>query len=58
MVKQNTVDGPTRKKVVLEPGWISDAFELCEPELYKVVTAVIRDDDSQNNYTVPVGPYN
>ena len=43
---------------VLEPGWISDAFELCEPELYNLVTTVTHDDDSPNIYTVPVGQCN
>ena len=31
MVKQNTVEGRMQKKVVLEPGWISDDFEFREP---------------------------
>ena len=43
-----------KKEVVLQPGWISDAFEFCEPELYKLVTTVKRDDDGQSIYTVPV----
>ena len=33
-----------QKKVVLELGWISDDFELREPEFYKLVTTVTRDD--------------
>ena len=37
-----------KNQAVLEPGWISDAFELREPEFYKIVTTVTRDDDSQN----------
>ena len=41
--------------VELEPGWISDAFELCETEFYKLMTTVTRDDDSPNIYTVPFG---
>ena len=41
--------------VVLEPGWISDAFKLSGPELYKLVTTVTHDYNSPNNYTVPVG---
>ena len=45
-------------EIVLQPGWISDHFELREPEFYKLVTAVKRDDDIQNIYTVPVGWYN
>ena len=44
--------------VVLEPGWISDAFELRKPEFYKLVTTVTRDDGSHNIYTVPVGRCN
>ena len=43
-----------KNEVLLEPGWISDAFEFHEPELYKLVTTVTRDDDSQNIFTVPV----
>ena len=43
-----------KNEVVLEPGWISDAFEFREPEFYTLVTTVTRDDDSQNIYTVPV----
>ena len=37
-----------KNEVVLQPGWIRDAFEFCEPELYKLVTTVTRYDDSQN----------
>ena len=44
-----------KKEVLLEPVWIGDAFEFCVPELYKRVTTVTCDDDSQNMYTVPVG---
>ena len=44
-----------RNGVVLELGWISDYFELREPELYKLVKTIKRDDDSRNIYTVPVG---
>ena len=47
-----------KNDVVLYPGWISDAFELREPEFYKLVTTVKRDDDSPNIYTVPVGRCN
>ena len=43
--------------VVLELGWISDAFELHEPELYNLVTTVKRDDYNTNIYTVPVGQW-
>ena len=39
-------------------GWISDAFELREPEFYKLVTEITRDDDNRNIYTVLVGRYN
>ena len=42
------------KQILLEPGWISDAYELHEPEFYKLVKTVTLDDDSQNIYTVPV----
>ena len=44
-----------RNEVILQPGWISDAFEFCEPEFYKLVTTVTRYDDSQNIYTISVG---
>ena len=44
-----------KNEVVLQPGWIRDAFELREPELYKLVTMVKRDDYSPNIYTLPVG---
>ena len=37
-----------KNDVILKPGWISDAFELSEPEFYKIVTTVTRDDDSPN----------
>ena len=47
-----------KNEVVLQPGWISDAFDFCEPEFYSIVTTVTRDDDSQNIYTVPVGGCN
>ena len=47
-----------KNEVVLEPGWISDAFEFREPDFYKIVTAVTYDDESQNIYTVPVGRCN
>ena len=43
-----------KNEVVIEPGWISNAFELREPWLYKLVTTVTHDDDIQNMYTVPV----
>ena len=44
-----------KNEVVIEPGCISNAFELREPELYKLVKMVTCDDDSQNIYNVPVG---
>ena len=47
-----------KKEVLCEPVWISDAFELCEPELYKIVTTITRDDESRKFYTVPVGWWN
>ena len=43
---------------MLEPGWISDAFEFPAPIFYKLVTTVTCDDDSQNIFTVPVGRCN
>ena len=43
-----------KNKVILEPSWISDAFEVRELEFYNLVTTGTRDDDSQNIYTVPV----
>ena len=46
-----------KNEVVLEPGYISDSFELREPELYNLVTTVTRDDYSPNIYTVTVGRY-
>ena len=59
MVKQNTVEGHMQKnEVVLEPGWVSYAFKLRKPEFYKLVETVIRDDYSQNIYTLPVGKFN
>ena len=36
-----------KNEVVLQLGWISDAFEFHEPEFYKLVTMVTLDDDSQ-----------
>ena len=44
-----------KNEVVLEPGWLINDFELREPEFYKLVTIVTRDDYSRNIYTVPVG---
>ena len=44
-----------KNEVLLEPGWISDAFKFREPLLYKLVTTVTIDDDSKNIYTVTVG---
>ena len=44
-----------KNEVVLEPGWISDDFELREPELYKLVKKVTRDDYSHIINTVPIG---
>ena len=48
----------SKNDVVIEPSWISNDFELREPEIYKLVTTVTRDDDSRNIYTVPVGRCN
>ena len=47
-----------KNEVVLQPGWISDAFEFREPELYKLVKTVTRDDDSKNIFIITVGQYN
>ena len=47
-----------KNEVVIESGWISNAFELRKPEFYKLVTMVTRDDDSQNVYNVTVGRCN
>ena len=47
-----------KTEVVLEPGWISDDFESREPEFYKIVTTVTRDDDTKNIYNVTVGRWN
>ena len=47
-----------KNEVVLEPDWISDTFELREPEFYNLVTMVTRDDDGKNIYTVLVGQCN
>ena len=47
-----------KNEVVLRPGWISDDFEFCEPEFYKIVTTVTCDDNSQNIYNVPIGRWN
>ena len=33
-------------------------FELDEPEFYKLVTTITRDDESRKFYTVPVGRCN
>ena len=44
-----------KNEVVLRPGWISDDFDFCEPEFYKIVTTVTCDDNSQNIYNVPIG---
>ena len=41
--------------VALEPGWICDNFEFCEPEFYKLVTKVTCDETKHKTYTVPVG---
>ena len=43
-----------KNEVVLQPGWISDAFKFREPLLYKLITTVTIDDDSKNGYNVPL----
>ena len=47
-----------KNKVLLEPGWISDAFEFREPEFYKLVKTVTYYDESQKHYTVYDGQCN
>ena len=47
-----------KNEVVIEPGWIRNAFELREPEFYKLVTTVTRDEDSRNIFTLPIGRCN
>ena len=47
-----------KKEVVLQPDWISDAFKLREPEFYKLVTTITRDDKGKKHYTVTVGRCN
>ena len=44
--------------MLLEPRWISDAFELREPEFYKIVKTVTCDDEIRKCYTAPVGRCN
>ena len=44
-----------KNEVLLEAGQISNAFELREPESYKLVTTVTLNDYSKHSYTVPVG---
>ena len=43
-----------KNEFVLEPGWISDYFELREPEFYKLAAMVTRHYESRNIYNVPV----
>ena len=47
-----------KNEVVIEPGWISNAFELREPEFYKLVKTVTCYEDSKNIYTVTIGRCN
>ena len=47
-----------KNDVILKLSWISGYFQLREPEFYKLVTTVPRDDDSTNIYTVTFGRYN
>ena len=47
-----------KNEVVLEPGWISEYFELREPEFYKPRKTVTRDDDIRNIFTSPIGRCN
>ena len=48
----------TKNEVVIEPGWLSYAVEFHEPEFYKLVKTVTRDDDSKMFYSLPVGQCN
>ena len=43
-----------KNDVVLEPGCISDTFEIREPKFFKLVIMVTRDDNSPNICIVPV----
>ena len=43
-----------KNEVLIEPGWISNSFQLHEPQFYKIVTTVTCDDGNLNIYTVPV----
>ena len=47
-----------KNKFLLEPGCINDAFELREPEFYKLVTTVTCDNDIRKKYTVTIGRWN
>ena len=42
------------KKIVLQPGWIRDAFEFREPELYKILTTVTRDEEGKKFILYPL----
>ena len=44
-----------KNEFLLEPGWIGDAFEFREQELYKLVTTITHGYESENISTVPVG---
>ena len=47
-----------KNEVLFELDWISDAFELCEPEFYNLAITITHDDESRKFYTVPVGRSN
>ena len=47
-----------KKRNLCEPGWVSDAFDLHQPELSKLVTTVKCDDEGRKFYTIPVGQCN
>ena len=47
-----------KNEVLLEPGWVRDAFEFHELELYKLATTVTCDDYSRKINIVPIGRCN
>ena len=59
MVKQNTAEGHMKKmKLYYNQVGLVKFFEFRDPELYKLVTTITRDDDNQNIYTVLIGQCN
>ena len=47
-----------KNEVVLEPGWISGAFDFRDIWFHMLVTTITCDYESPNIYTVPVGRCN